>query len=84
VYFHKPLLKHMALQIGFKSSFWPSQLTPGGEVQPGLGMNDSAHLLNSGFGGVRNDGENRGLYLLCFHNSHKAVGLKPSSNHRIV
>lgn len=42
-------------------------------------MTDCAHLLNnSGFGGVRNDAENRGLYLLCFHNSHKVVRLKPS------
>lgn len=79
MYFRKPLLKHMTLQIGFKSSFWSSQLTAGGDIQPGLDVHDSAHLLKkSRFGGIRNDGENKGLYLLRFHNSYKAVRLKPS------
>lgn len=39
----------------------------------------TAHLLhNNGFSDVRNYGEKRKLYILCLHNSHKAVRLKTS------
>lgn len=40
--------------VGFKASFWSSQLTPGGDIQPGSDRNDSAPLLkSSGFPGAR-------------------------------
>lgn len=47
------------------------------DFQPGSDSNDSAHLLkSSGFGGVREGGDRKGLCLLCFHSFHGALRLK--------